>query len=95
MELHPVDTAIIVVYMLGMVVVGFIVERRAHKSLGEYFLGGYRMPWWLLSMSNAASMFDISGTIWLVSLLFVYGLKSVFIPWRAAIWNRHCFWSYL
>ena len=70
MVLHPIDIAIIVVYMLGMVVVGFIVERRARGGISSYFLGGNKMPWWVLSMSNAASMFDISGTMWLVSLLY-------------------------
>ncbi len=95
MELHSIDIAIIVLYMLGMVAVGFVVERRAGKNLGEYFLGGHRMPWWLLSMSNAASMFDISGTTWLVSLLFVYGLKSVFIPWLWPVFNQIFLMVYL
>ena len=95
MELHSVDIAIIVVYMVGMIVVGFVVERRARTNLGEYFLGGHRMPWWLLSMSNAASMFDISGTMWLVSLLFVYGLKSVFIPWLWPVFNQIFLMVYL
>src|SRR3954453_22736950 len=95
MELHAVDIAIIVVYLIGMIVVGFVVERRARTNLGEYFLGGHRMPWWLLSMLNAASMFDISGTMWLVSLLFVYGLKSVFIPWLWPVFNQIFLMVYL
>ena len=95
MELHSIDIAIIVLYMLGMVAVGFLVERCAGKNLGEYFLGGHRLPWWLLSMSNAASMFDISGTTWLVSLLFVYGLKSVFIPWLWPVFNQIFLMMYL
>ena len=95
MELHPVDTAIIVLYMLGMVAVGFIVERRARRGLSQYFLGGHEMPWWMLSMSNAASMFDISGTIWLVTLLYVYGLKSIFIPWLWPVFNQIFLMVYL
>jgi SSS family solute:Na+ symporter len=95
MELHSIDIAIIALYMLGMVAIGFMVERRAGTNLGEYFLGGHRMPWWLLSMSNAASMFDISGTTWLVSLLFVYGLKSVFIPWLWPVFNQIFLMVYL
>jgi Na+/proline symporter len=95
MELHPADTAIIVLYMLGMVAVGFVVERRARRGVGSYFLGGNEMPWWVLSMSNAASMFDISGTMWLVYLLFVYGLKSVFIPWLWPVFNQIFLMVYL
>ena len=95
MEIHPVDIAIIVFYMLGMVAVGFAVERRARNNLGDYFLGGHRIPWWVLSMSNAASMFDISGTIWLVTLLYVYGVKSVFIPWHWPVFNQIFLMVYL
>ena len=95
MELHSVDIAIIVLYMLGMVVVGFIVERRARGGLQDYFLGGNQMPWWVLSMSNATSMFDVSGTMWLVSLLYVYGLKSVFIPWLWPVFNQIFLMVYL
>ena len=95
MDLHPIDIAIIVIYMLAMIVVGFVVERRARGGITNYFLGGQSMPWWLLSMSNAASMFDISGTIWLIMLLYVYGLKSVFIPWLWPVFNQIFLMVYL
>ena len=95
MDLRPIDITIIVLYMLGMVVVGFVAERRARGGLHEYFLGGNQMPWWILSMSNATTMFDISGTMWLVSLLYVYGLKSVFIPWLWPVFNQIFLMVYL
>jgi Na+/proline symporter len=95
MDLHPLDIAIVVLYMLGMVAVGFVVERRARGGLSQYFLGNHQMPWWALSMSNAASMFDVSGTMWLVSLLYVYGLKSVFIPWLWPVFNQIFLMVYL
>jgi len=33
-------------------------------------------------------MFDIAGTMWLVYLLFIYGLKSVWIPWLWPVFNQ-------
>jgi SSS family solute:Na+ symporter len=95
MELQPIDIAIILTYMLGMIVVGFVVERRARGGIDNYFLGGHKMPWWVLSTSNAASMFDVSGTMWLVSLLYVYGMKSVFIPWLWPVFNQIFLMVYL
>src|SRR5262245_11072131 len=96
MDLHPLDITIILLYMLGMIVVGFVVEKKAREGgISNYFLGGHQMPWWLLSMSNAASMFDVSGTMWLVSLLYVYGLKSVFIPWLWPVFNQIFLMVYL
>lgn len=95
MDLHILDIAIIVAYMLGMVAIGFAAERRARGGLSNYFLGDNSMPWWILSMSNATTMFDVSGTIWLVSLLYVYGLKSVFIPWLWPVFNQIFLMVYL
>lgn len=95
MDLSALDIAIIVLYMVGMIVVGFVVERKARGGISNYFLGGNEMPWWILSMSNAASMFDVSGTMWLVSLLYVYGLKSVFIPWLWPVFNQIFLMVYL
>jgi len=95
MELHLVDIAIIVSYLVVMIVVGFVAERRARGGLQDYFLGGNQMPWWVLSMSNATTMFDVSGTMWLVSLLYVYGLKSVFIPWLWPVFNQIFLMVYL
>jgi len=34
----------------------------------------------MLGVSNASGMFDITGTMWLVYITFVYGLKGAFIP---------------
>src|SRR3954452_6696414 len=95
MDLHFIDIAIILTYMLGMIVIGFVVERKARGGIDNYFLGGHKMPWWILSMSNAASMFDVSGTMWLVSLLYLYGLKSVFIPWLWPVFNQIFLMVYL
>jgi SSS family solute:Na+ symporter len=95
MRLHGLDLAILIAYFALMLIVGVLAERRASQGLSSYFLGGRRLPFWLLSLSNAASMFDISGTMWLVTLLFVYGLKSVFIPWLWPVFNQIFLMVYL
>jgi len=56
--------------------------------MGSYFLGGNKLPWYMLGLSNASGMFDISGTMWLVTLAFVYGLKSIWIPWLWPVFNQ-------
>jgi SSS family solute:Na+ symporter len=42
----------------------------------------------MLGVSNASGMFDISGTMWLVYVLFVYGLKSIWLPWVWPTFNQ-------
>ena len=53
-----------------------------------YFLGSNSIKWYFLGLSNASGMFDISGTMWTVTILFVYGLKSAWIPWLWPVWNQ-------
>lgn len=88
MNLHLIDISIIVAYLAATVGVGFWVSQRASKNLKGYFLGGNNLPWYALGMSNASGMFDVAGTMWMVSLLFVYGVKSVFIPWLWPVFNQ-------
>jgi Na+/proline symporter len=58
------------------------------KDLDSYFLGGKSLPWYLLGISDASGMFDISGTMWLVYALFLYGLKSIWLPWMWPTFNQ-------
>jgi Na+/proline symporter len=88
MDLHSIDIVIIFAYLVITVVIGFWVSRRASKDLDSYFLGGKSLPWYILGISNASGQFDITGTMWLVYLCFVYGLKSVWIPWVWPTFNQ-------
>ncbi|MHC4205186.1 MAG: sodium:solute symporter family protein [Planctomycetota bacterium] len=88
MELYSVDIAIIFTYLVLTVLIGFWISKRASKDLDSYFLGGKSLPWYILGISNASGQFDITGTMWLVYLCFVYGLKSVWIPWVWPTFNQ-------
>ena len=88
MRLSGIDIAIIVIYLLATVVIGLVLKKRAERSKKDYLLGGNSLPWYMLGLSNASGMFDISGTMWLVTLLFVYGLKSAWIPWLWPVFNQ-------
>ena len=88
MSLHPIDLTIIIVYISLTLIIGFWIANRASKGMRSYFLGGNRLPWYALGLSNASGMFDVAGTMWLVSILFVYGLKSIWIPWLWPVFNQ-------
>ncbi len=88
MNLHPVDLLIIAAYIAATIGIGFWISKRASRSIQNYFLGGNTIPWYMLGLSNASGMFDISGTMWMVYLLFLYGLKSVWIPWLWPVFNQ-------
>lgn len=95
MNLHILDIAIILAFLATSVIVGWWVSRRAAKSTKNYFLGGNVLPWWVLGVSNASGMFDVAGTMLLVYWLFIYGLKSVWIPWMWPVFNQIFLMVYL
>ncbi len=95
MQLHPLDVGIILTYMVCTVLVGYYVSHQGSRDMKAYFLGGNKMPWYVLGLSNASGMFDISGTMLLVYWMFVYGLKSVWIPWLWPTFNQVFLMVYL
>lgn len=95
MNLNYVDLIIIGLYLIATIAIGIILKKKAQKNKKSYLLGGNKLPWYMLGLSNASGMFDISGTMWLVSLGFVYGLKSVWIPWLWPVFNQIFLMVYL
>ncbi|MGB6151317.1 MAG: sodium:solute symporter, partial [Pricia sp.] len=93
--LETIDITIISCYLLATIFIGLILRKKAQRSKSDYLLGGNTIPWYMLGLSNASGMFDISGTIWLVTLMFVYGIKSAWIPWLWPIFNQIFLMVYL
>ena len=95
MKLQLPDLAILVAYLVAMVVIGWSLRKKARKNKVNYLLGGKSLPWYMLGLSDASDMFDISGTMWMVSLCFVYGMKSIWIPWLWPVFNQVFLMVYL
>jgi len=95
MRLHPVDITIIVLYLLSTIFIGLWYRKKARINKESYMLGGKSLPWYKLGLSDASDMFDISGTMWMVSLCFVYGMKSIWIPWLWPVFNQVFLMMYL
>jgi SSS family solute:Na+ symporter len=95
MRLQPLDLAIIAAYLITMVVIGWTLRKKARQNKLNYLMGGKSLPWYMLGLSDASDMFDISGTMWMVSLCFVYGMKSIWIPWLWPVFNQVFMMVYL
>lgn len=89
------DVLVVVLYLLLLVGIGLMLRKNAQRGKKEYLLGGNRLPWWMLGISNASGMFDISGTIWMVSIMFIYGVKSVWLPWLWPVFNQVFMFVYM
>lgn len=95
MKLQPLDFTIIAAYLVAMVVIGWVLRKKARQNKDNYLMGGKSLPWYMLGLSDASDMFDISGTMWMVSLCFVYGMKSIWIPWLWPVFNQVFMMMYL
>ena len=88
MKLTWIDISIVIVYLITMLLVGWFMRKKARQNKESYLMGGKSLPWYMLGLSDASDMFDISGTMWMVALCFVYGLKSIWIPWLWPVFNQ-------
>jgi SSS family transporter len=89
MRIHPLDLAIVIVYLLGVTALG-IYFRRGQQNAKDYFLGGRTAPWWALAFSIVAtetSTLTIIGTpaisyrgnLTFIQLVFGYLLGRILI----------------
>lgn len=88
MKLQLIDVMILLAYLATMIFVGVYMRKKARENKESYLMGGKSLPWYMLGLSDASDMFDISGTMWMVALCFVYGLKSIWIPWLWPVFNQ-------
>lgn len=88
MKLQVIDIAIIFAYLLSMLLIGWLLRKKARLNKENYLMGGKSLHWYMLGLSDASDMFDISGTMWMVSLCFIYGMKSMWIPWLWPVFNQ-------
>lgn len=95
MKLSVIDITIVFAYLISTIFIGWWVSKKASENIQNYFLGGNSLPWYVLGISNASGMFDIAGTMLLVYLMTVYGLKSIWLPWLWPVFNQIFLMVYL
>jgi SSS family solute:Na+ symporter len=81
-SLNSVDYTVILVYFGFLVALGLYLKKKASESLEDYFLAGRKLPWWALGISGMASFLDITGTMIIVSFLYMLGPRGLFIEFR-------------
>ena len=84
MPLPAADLVIILGYFVFVVALGIYVHKAASKGLNAYFLGENQTKWWMLAASGSSAYYDITGTMWIVSLFMLYGVKGM---WEQCIWG--------
>jgi len=79
------DYGIVLAYLLFLVLLGLYLRKRASASMENYFLADRKLPWWILGISGMGWSLDVTGTMLIVSLLFLLGPRGLFIEFRGGV----------
>jgi len=80
-----IDVAILILYLVGVLGIGFALRRRAGQDLDSYFLGGRNIRWWALGLSGMASNLDVTGTMVIISFFYIIGIKGFLVAIRGGL----------
>lgn len=83
--LDKLDYTVVGFYFAAMLVLGIVLQRMASRNLQSYFLADRRLPWWMLGVSGMGYSFDVTGTMLIVSLLYIFGPRGLYMEFRGGV----------
>ncbi len=81
MQLHLVDWAIIVGYLVFSLAVCAFYVRRASRGMSEFFVSGRSAPWWLLGTSMVATTFSTDTPNLVTNIVRQDGVAGNWVWW--------------
>jgi solute:Na+ symporter, SSS family len=85
MTLTLLDWIIIAAYFALTLGISLVFYRRAGRSVGEFFLSGRNLPWWLAGTSMVATTFAADTPLAVAGLVARDGIAGNWIWWNMAI----------
>jgi len=85
MTLTSLDWIIVAAYFLVSIAIGLYYYERAGQNVGEYFLSGRNLPWWLAGTSMVATTFAADTPLAVAGIVARDGVAGNWIWWNAAI----------
>lgn len=85
MALTTLDWIIIALYFFVILAVGFAYYRRASTDVGQFFLSGRSLPWWLAGTSMVATTFAADTPLAVSGIVARDGIAGNWIWWNAAL----------
>lgn len=83
--LDKLDYAVVGIYFVAMLALGVALQRMASRNMQSYFLADKRLPWWMLGISGMGYSFDVTGTMLIVSLLYIIGPRGLYMEFRGGV----------
>ena len=85
MALTTLDWVIIALYFFVILAVGLAYYRRAGTDVGQFFLSGRSLPWWLAGTSMVATTFAADTPLAVSGIVARDGIAGNWIWWSAAL----------
>lgn len=85
MSLALIDWILIGIYLAFTTFIAFRYAGQAGKNLGEFFLGGRRLPWYILGISMVATTFAADTPLAVTEIVYQDGISGNWIWWNALI----------
>jgi solute:Na+ symporter, SSS family len=79
------DWGIVSVYLVGTLLLGVYLSRRASGGMEDFFVGGRALPWWLAGTSMAATTFSIDTPLYVAGVVGTRGIAGNWEWWNFAI----------
>jgi Na+/proline symporter len=80
-QLTSIDWAVVGLYFLFNLAVGFYYRGRAKSSVDEFFLSGRNVPWWLAGTSMVATTFAADTPLAVTGMVATGGIAGNWLWW--------------
>ena len=85
MTLTAIDWAVVVAFFALNFGIGLYYARRGGKSLGEFFLSGRSVPWWLAGISMVATTFAVDTPLAVTGFVTQHGIAGNWVWWSSVM----------
>jgi SSS family solute:Na+ symporter len=81
MNLNITDWLVIILYFLIILYAGYRFRKSENKSLGDFFLSGRNLPWYIAGFSMIASTFTVNNPVAITEFVSRKGISGNWIWW--------------
>ena len=85
MQLATTDWLVIGIYFAVNLGIGAYYYRRASSSMGEFFVSGRNVPWWLAGTSMVATTFAADTPLLVTGIVYKNGIAGNWLWWNMAL----------
>ncbi len=80
--MHYIDWVIVVIALSVFVGINLYLKKSGSKDMQSFFLGGGKMPWYVLGLSMVATTFATDSPLWVTEKIAQHGISGNWLWWN-------------